>query len=29
MIKKAVPEVKDVLDITDHANGANPYYQAH
>jgi Fe/S biogenesis protein NfuA len=29
MIKKAVPGVKDVLDITDHANGANPYYQAH
>lgn len=27
MIKKAVPEVKDVLDITDHANGTNPYYQ--
>ncbi len=29
MIKKAVPGVKDVLDITDHANGANPYYQTH
>jgi len=27
MIKKAVAEIKDVLDVTDHANGANPYYQ--
>ncbi len=27
MIKKAVPEIKDVLDVTDHAGGANPYYQ--
>ncbi|MFY9269415.1 MAG: NifU family protein [Candidatus Manganitrophaceae bacterium] len=25
-IKKAVPTIKDVLDVTDHANGANPYY---
>jgi Fe/S biogenesis protein NfuA len=22
-----VPEVKEVMDITDHASGANPYYQ--
>ena len=22
-----VPDVKEVLDITDHASGANPYYQ--
>ncbi|MEO5656200.1 MAG: NifU family protein [Nitrospiria bacterium] len=27
MIKKAVPEIKDVLDVTDHAGGNNPYYQ--
>ncbi len=27
MIKSAVPEVKDVLDITEHAAGANPYYR--
>ncbi len=28
MIKEAVPEIKDVLDITDHAGGKNPYYQS-
>ncbi|MBS3933412.1 MAG: NifU family protein [Truepera sp.] len=28
MIKEAVPEIKDVIDITDHALGENPYYQA-
>lgn len=27
MIKSAVPEIKDVLDITEHAAGANPYYR--
>lgn len=27
MIKEAVPEIKQVLDITDHAEGTNPYYQ--
>ena len=26
-IKKAVPEIVEVLDSTDHASGANPYYQ--
>ncbi len=25
-IKKAVPEIEDVLDVTDHAVGSNPYY---
>ncbi|MBN4053177.1 NifU family protein [bacterium AH-315-L15] len=25
-IKKGVPEIRDVLDVTDHANGDNPYY---
>ncbi len=27
MIKEMIPEIKDVLDITDHASGKNPYYQ--
>jgi len=27
MIKEAVPEITRVLDITDHAEGNNPYYQ--
>jgi Fe/S biogenesis protein NfuA len=27
MIKKAVSQIKDVLDVTDHAGGTNPYYQ--
>jgi len=27
-IKKAVPEIVDVLDVTDHAGGKNPYYAA-
>ena len=26
MIKEAVPELRDVLDTTDHAAGTNPYY---
>ena len=26
MIKEAVPEIKEVVDITDHASGTNPYY---
>ncbi len=25
-IKKAIPEIKDVLDVTDHAGGNNPYF---
>ncbi|MBN4054651.1 NifU family protein [Nitrospira defluvii] len=25
-IKKGVPEIREVLDVTDHANGENPYY---
>ncbi|TAK01228.1 MAG: hypothetical protein EPO39_14485 [Candidatus Manganitrophaceae bacterium] len=28
-IKKAVPEIVDVLDVTDHAGGKNPYFVAH
>ena len=27
-IQEAVPEVRQVLDTTDHASGTNPYYQA-
>ena len=26
MIFEEVPEVTEVLDVTDHASGANPYY---
>lgn len=28
MIKEAVPEIEEVLDVTDHANGNNPYYDS-
>ena len=27
MIKEAVPTITDVLDVTDHGGGTNPYYQ--
>ena len=27
MLKEAVPELKAVMDVTDHAGGQNPYYQ--
>jgi Fe/S biogenesis protein NfuA len=27
IIKKEVPEILQVLDVTDHAAGMNPYYQ--
>ncbi len=27
-IKEAVPEITAVYDVTDHANGENPYYQS-
>jgi Fe/S biogenesis protein NfuA len=27
MIKEEVPEITQVLDVTDHAGGKNPYYQ--
>lgn len=27
-IKQAVPEIVDVVDVTDHASGTNPYYEA-
>lgn len=27
-IKEAVPEITDVVDVTDHASGTNPYFEA-
>jgi len=27
MIKEAVPEIEQVLDVTEHGDGTNPYYQ--
>ncbi|MFQ5708232.1 MAG: iron-sulfur cluster assembly accessory protein [bacterium] len=27
MIKEAIPEIRGVMDITEHADGKNPYYQ--
>jgi Fe/S biogenesis protein NfuA len=27
-IKQAVPEITNVVDVTDHASGTNPYYEA-
>jgi len=28
MLKEAFPQIVEVVDVTDHAEGANPYYQA-
>ena len=28
MIQEVFPEIKQIIDTTDHASGANPYYQA-
>jgi Fe/S biogenesis protein NfuA len=27
MIKEAVPDIREIIDTTDHASGRNPYYQ--
>ncbi len=27
ILKEAIPEVTDVVDVTDHASGSDPYYQ--
>jgi len=27
MIKAQIPEIKVIYDVTDHAEGTNPYYQ--
>ena len=26
--KEAVPEIEEILDVTDHTDGRNPYYKA-
>jgi Fe/S biogenesis protein NfuA len=28
LIKEEIPEIKEILDTTDHASGTNPYYAA-
>ncbi len=28
MLREACPEITDVVDVTDHSQGTNPYYQA-
>ncbi|PYM06529.1 MAG: hypothetical protein DMD82_08410 [Candidatus Rokuibacteriota bacterium] len=28
LIKEEIPEIVEILDTTDHAAGANPYYTA-
>ncbi len=28
LIKEAVPEIEEILDVTEHAGGTNPYYQS-
>ena len=28
MIKEAIPEIRQIIDTTDHASGKNPYFQA-
>jgi Fe/S biogenesis protein NfuA len=27
-IRESVPEIANIVDVTDHASGANPYYEA-
>ena len=27
-IKEAVPEITEIVDVTDHAAGTNPYFEA-
>jgi Fe/S biogenesis protein NfuA len=26
MVREAVPEIQEIVDVTDHASGVNPYY---
>ena len=26
LIKEEIPEVREILDVTDHGSGRNPYY---
>lgn len=28
IVKENIPGITEILDITDHANGTNPYYRA-
>ena len=28
VIKESVPEITNVVDVTDHASGANPYFES-
>jgi Fe/S biogenesis protein NfuA len=28
VIKESVPEITKVVDVTDHASGANPYFES-
>jgi Fe/S biogenesis protein NfuA len=28
ILKDAIPEIRQVVDVTDHASGSNPYYEA-
>jgi len=27
ILREAIPEIVHIVDVTDHADGANPYYQ--
>ena len=27
MVRQAIPEIEEIVDVTDHASGRNPYYQ--
>ena len=27
ILREAIPEITDIVDVTDHANGTNPYYE--
>jgi len=27
ILREAIPEIANVVDVTDHADGTNPYYQ--
>ncbi|HEV8323590.1 MAG TPA: NifU family protein [Myxococcota bacterium] len=27
LLREEIPDIKDIVDVTDHAAGSNPYYQ--
>jgi len=27
MLREAVPEITEIIDVTDHADGTNPYFE--